>query len=49
MRTCLRDVGHPQPARPLKTKHSISHGIINVTVKQKISKYIDMRCYWLKD
>jgi hypothetical protein len=49
MRQCLKDLGHPQPATPIKTDNSTATGIINNTIKQKRSKSIDMRFYWLRD
>jgi hypothetical protein len=49
MRQCLEELGHPQPATPLKTDNSTATGIINNTIKQKRSKAIDMRYYWLRD
>ena len=42
-------MGHPQPATPMKTDNSTATGIINKTIKQKKSKAIDMRFYWLCD
>ena len=42
MRQCLEELGHPQPATPLKTDNSTAKGIINNTIKQKRSKAIDM-------
>lgn len=49
LRTTLNDMGYPQPATPIQTDNSVAQGIINDTVKQKRSKAIDMRFYWLKD
>ena len=48
-RTCLIEMGHPQPATPLKTDNMTAKGIIAGTIKQKRSKAMDMRFYWLKD
>ena len=42
-------MGHPQQATPLKTDNSTATGIANKTIKQKRSKAIDMRFYWLCD
>eukprot|EP00978_Attheya_sp_CCMP212_P020671 scaffold59435_cov43-Attheya_sp.AAC.1 len=42
-------MGHRQPPTPLQVDNSCAHGIINSTVKQRRSKAIDMRFYWLKD
>ena len=48
-RTALIEMGHPQPATPLETDNKCAEGILTGTVKQKRSKAIDMRFYWLKD
>ena len=34
---------------PIKTDNSTAQGIINNTIKQKRSKAMDMRFYWLRD
>jgi hypothetical protein len=49
LRTTLIELGHPQPATPLKTDNLTACGIINRTVTQKRSKAIDMRFYWVCD
>ena len=49
MRTTLEAMGWPQPATPLKTDNSTANGIINNTMKQRRSKALDMRFYWLRD
>jgi hypothetical protein len=43
------DLGHPQPPTPIQTDKKCAQGIISGTVKQKRSKAIDMRFYWLCD
>ena len=48
-RTCLQEMGHPQPATKMKTDNMTAQGILTGTIKQKRSKAIDMRFYWLKD
>jgi len=48
-RQCLLFLGHPQPATPIQTDNACAEGIINDTVKQKRSKAIDMRFYWVRD
>ena len=48
-RTTLVELGHPQPPTPLKTDNSTADIIINGTVKQKRSKALVMKFYWLKD
>ena len=49
LRTTLIEMGWPQPATPITTDNNVAQGIINGTVKQKRSKAIDMRFYWLRD
>jgi hypothetical protein len=49
LRNTLDFLGHPQPATPIQTDNSCAEGIANDTVKQKRSKAIDMRFYWIRD
>ena len=49
IRVCLEELGHPQPPTPIQTDNSTASGIANDTVKQKRSKAIDMRFYWIRD
>ena len=49
MRTTLEELNHPQPATPMRTDNSTADGIMNKTVKQKASKSMDMRFYWVQD
>lgn len=42
IRTCLIELGHPQPPTPIKTDNTTAEGLTNNTVKQKQSKAIDM-------
>ena len=49
IRELLKELGHPQPPTPIQTDNSTASGILNDTVKQKRSKAMDMRYYWLKD
>jgi hypothetical protein len=49
LRSTLQDLGHPQPATPIQTDNSCAAGIANDTVKQKRSKAMDMRFYWVRD
>ena len=48
-RATLAFLGHPQPPTPIQTDNQCAAGILNATVKQKRSKAIDMRFYWLND
>jgi hypothetical protein len=50
MRITLEELDHPQPATPIRTDNSTADvGIMNKTVKQKQSKSMDRRFYWLQD
>jgi hypothetical protein len=48
-RNCLINMGLAQPATKMITDNNTVEGIIKGTIKQKRSKSIDMRFYWLKD
>jgi hypothetical protein len=45
----LIELGHPQPPTPIHTDNSTAAGFANDTIKQKRSKAMDMRFYWIKD
>jgi len=49
IRIALDEMGHPQPATPIATDNSTAAGIATDTVKQKRSKAVDMRFYWIRD
>ena len=49
LRQTLHEMGWPQPPTLITTDNSVARGILNGTVKQKRSKAIDMRFYWLQD
>ena len=49
LRNCLHAMGYEQPATPLKTDNNTANGIINNAMKQRRSKAIDVRFYWLRD
>jgi hypothetical protein len=49
LRTTLHELGHPQPPTPMQTDNSTAAGFANDTIKQKRSKAMDMRFYWIKD
>ena len=49
LRVTCEELGHPQPATPIRTDNSTANGIVNGTIKQKKSKAIDMRFYWVRD
>ena len=45
----LIELGHPQPPTVIRTDNKCAEGILNNTIKQRRSKAIDMRFYWLRD
>ena len=48
-RNTLEEMGHPQPPTPIQTDNSTAAKIINDRVKQRKSRTIDMRFYWVRD
>jgi hypothetical protein len=48
IRITLNKIGHTQPATPVQTDNSTAAGFAKDTIKQKGSKAIDMRFYWIK-
>jgi hypothetical protein len=48
-RIALDEMGHPQTATPIQSDNKCAVGIVNDTVKQRRSKAMDMRFYWVKD
>jgi hypothetical protein len=48
-RITLEELGHPQPPTPMVTDNSTASAITNDSVKQKRSKAMDMRFYWILD
>jgi hypothetical protein len=49
LRTTLEELGHNQPPTPMETDNTTATGYINCTIKQKRTKAMDMRFYWIKD
>ena len=49
IRQTLIELGHPQGPTPLQFDNKCATGIMNDTVRQKRSKAMDMRFYWLRD
>jgi hypothetical protein len=49
IRTKLEELGYPQPPTPMETENTTATGYINGTIKQKRTKAMDMRFYWIKD
>jgi hypothetical protein len=49
LRTTLEELGHKQPPTPIETDNTTATGYSNGTIKQKCTKAMDMRFYWIKD
>jgi hypothetical protein len=49
LRTTLEELGHKQPPTPMEIDNTTATGYINGTIKQKRTKAMDMRFYWIKD
>jgi hypothetical protein len=49
LRVTLLELGHTQQSTPLRTDNYTAYGILNKTIKQKRSKSMDMKYYWLQD
>ena len=48
-RVTLEEMGHPHPPTPMEVENETAIGFLKGTTKQKNSKAIDMRFYWVKD
>ena len=49
IRTTLKELRHPQPPTLLQLDNTTTVGFANNAIKQKRSKAIDMRFYWIID
>jgi hypothetical protein len=49
LRTTLIEMGHDQAATAIQTDNACAAGVANETVKQRRSKAINMRFYWIRD
>jgi hypothetical protein len=49
IRTTLEELGNKQPPTPMGTYNTTATGYSNGTIKQKRTKAMDMRFYWIKD
>jgi hypothetical protein len=49
LRTKLEELGHKQPPTPIETYNTTVTGYRNGTIKQKHTKAMDMRFYWIRD
>jgi hypothetical protein len=48
-RITLEELGHPQGPTPMVTDNGTASSIANDSIKQKRSKAMDMRFYWIRD
>ena len=48
-RVTLTEIGHPQPPTPMEVDNETAIGSLKSTMKQKRSKAIHMRFYWVRD
>ena len=48
LRITLHELGFTQPPTPIKIDNSSDEGIVAAIVRQKRSKAMDMRFYWMK-
>ena len=49
LRIALEEMKHPQPPTPMQTDDSTASGLANDTIKQKRSKAMNMRWFWIRD
>ena len=49
LRLTLSEMGHPQPPTPIRTDNSTAAGITNNTIRQRRSRSMDVRFYWVRD
>jgi hypothetical protein len=49
LRTTSEELGHKHPPTPMETDNTTTTGYINGTIKQKRTRAMDMRFYWIKD
>jgi hypothetical protein len=49
IRTLLEEMGHPQPATPIQLDNATATGFANMDIKQRKSRAMDMRFYWVQD
>ena len=49
LRITLHELGFTLPPTQIKTDNSAAEGIVTAVVKQKSSKAMDIRFYWMKD
>eukprot|EP00978_Attheya_sp_CCMP212_P016491 scaffold43259_cov66-Attheya_sp.AAC.4 len=47
--TTLVEMGHPQPSTPIQIDNTTTLGIVHSNIRQRRSKAMDMRFYWVQD
>ena len=45
----IKKLGHQQPPTPIRTDNSTASGITNNTIRQRRSRSMDMKFYWVRD
>ena len=48
-RASLAEMVHPQPPTPMEVDNETAIGFLKITMKQKRSKEMYMRFYWVRD
>jgi hypothetical protein len=49
LKKTLAELGHKQPPTPMETDNTTATGYRHGTIKQKRTKSMNMRFYWIKD
>ena len=47
--TTLQEIGYPRPPTPIKTDSFTASGMANMIIRQRRSRSMDMRLYWVRD
>ena len=49
LHVALKEMQHPQPPTPMQTNNNTAARLANDTIKQKCSKAMSMRWFWIRD
>ena len=49
LRIAAKEMGHPQPATPMRIDNTTANNYVHNNLQQKKSKAFDMRLHWLRD
>ena len=49
LRRTLEEMGHPQPPTPIQVDNTTALGFVSSSIRQKRTKSVNMRFFWLKD